>query len=196
MIRLLTLLFICVATGCLAQEIPSDSLKNDTKSDPRGQLIIDKSKDTLLIKSYAARYNPRKALHFAAVFPGAGQIYTKKYWKLPLVWGGLGATAYSINFYENLYTKYKSYLFDTLNGKTTPYSEDVLRTAINKVRRQRDFMIIIMGLVYVLQMVDAHVDAHLKEFDLNPDLHVKLQPMFENDQQLGRQTGFSLNIRF
>jgi hypothetical protein len=50
--------------------------------------------------------------------------------------------------------------------------------------------------VYVLQMVDAHVDAHLKEFDLNPDLHVRVQPIFENDQQLGRQTGFSLNIRF
>jgi hypothetical protein len=53
-----------------------------------------------------------------------------------------------------------------------------------------------MGLVYVLQMVDAHVDTHLKEFDLNPQLQVRFEPIFENDIMLGRQTGIAMKIRF
>jgi hypothetical protein len=57
-------------------------------------------------------------------------------------------------------------------------------------------MIILMGGVYLLQIIDAHVDAHLKEFDLNPNLQVRLEPMIENDQMTGRQAGFSIFIKF
>ena len=69
--------------------------------------LLIESRDTLLLKSYAARYDPRKALLYAAVVPGLGQIYNKKYWKLPLVYGGFIAIGYGINFYQEGYTKYK-----------------------------------------------------------------------------------------
>jgi hypothetical protein len=166
--------------------------------------LIQMSRDTVLIKSYADRYSPRKALLLAAIAPGAGQIYTKKYWKLPLVYGGLGYVGYWAGRYQQGYKKYKLQLFDNIeqnlgeNGKnlesglTTSY----LRTIVDRYRRERDFMIILMGAVYLLQMVDAHVDAHLKEFDLNPQLQVSIEPTMSQDAMMGRQTGVSLIIRF
>ena len=72
--------------------------------------------DTVLLKSYAARYDPRKALLYAAVVPGLGQIYNKKYWKLPLVYGGFFAIGYAINFYQDNYKTYKVQLFYNLDN--------------------------------------------------------------------------------
>jgi hypothetical protein len=168
--------------------------------------LIVESKDTVLLKSYATRYNPRRALLLAAVVPGLGQIYNKKYWKLPLVYGGMYATGYAINFYNDLYKEYKFVLFTALENNVPEDGIDVdlgmrttvrgYRNAVDKAKRERDFMIIVMGLVYVLQIVDAHVDAHLKEFDLNPRLQVSLEPLIEQNALTGRQTGASLVIRF
>jgi len=156
--------------------------------------------DTVEIKSYATQYDPRKALLYAAILPGLGQVYNKKYWKLPLVYGGFIGFGYGINFYQKGYTKYKAELFDVLETDA-PYSEsgfteDQLRTIVDRYRRERDFFIILMAGMYLLQMVDAHVDAHLKEFDLNPNLHVKLQPLWESDLLTGRSAGFSIKFRF
>ena len=160
-----------------------------------------KGKKVITIESYAKRFDPRKALLYAAVFPGAGQAYNKKYWKLPIVYGGFATTIFLINLYQGYYTKYKSELFVIINepGKTkspSGFTEDQLRSLVNSNRRERDFYIALTGFWYVLQMVDAHVDAHLKEFDLNPQLKVRLEPSMTNDQFLGRSTGVSLKLRF
>lgn len=167
------------------------------------EVIIDTVKsapDTVELKSYASRYDPRKAIMYAAVLPGLGQVYNKKYWKLPLVYGGFIGFGYGISFYQKGYTKYKAELFDILETQepisASGYTEDQLRNIVNKYRRERDFMIILMAGMYLLQMVDAHVDAHLKEFDLNPNLHVRLQPTWESDMLMGRSAGFSIKLRF
>lgn len=157
-------------------------------------------RDTVELKSYATRYDPRKALMYAAILPGLGQVYNKKYWKLPLVYGGFIGFGYGINFYQKAYTKYKSELFYILetgaSKSASGYTEGQLRLGVDRARRERDFMIILMAGMYLLQMVDAHVDAHLKEFDLNPNLHVRLQPIMETDMLTGRSTGFSIKFRF
>ncbi|MDL5045716.1 DUF5683 domain-containing protein [Oscillatoria amoena NRMC-F 0135] len=162
--------------------------------------VVMPSKDTVVIKSYATRYKPHKALLYAAVLPGAGQIYTKKYWKLPLVYGGLFATGYAVNFYQEGYQKYKGELFDLLESDApvspSGFTEPQLRTIVDRYRRERDFFIIIMAGVYLLQMVDAHVDAHLKEFDLNPTLQVSVRPTVESSMFTGTTGGLSLIIRF
>jgi hypothetical protein len=189
MIRLLILILFCTSLGVSAQ---TDTLQTIT-NDP---LIVEK-KDTVDIKSYATRYDPRKALLYAAVLPGLGQIYNKKYWKLPLVYGGMGFIGYYIDVYEKGYSKYKLELYGLID-KTgqSQYSEPQLRTIVNRYRRERDLMIILMGGVYLLQIIDAHVDAHLKEFDLNPNLQVHLEPMIDNDPMIGRQAGFSVFVKF
>jgi hypothetical protein len=173
-------------------------------------LQMDGGPDTVALKSYAARYDPRKALLYAAVVPGLGQIYNKKYWKLPLVYGGFFGIGYAINFYQQNYKEYKVQLFYNLdhgfeddndintNPETNPsgYTTGQLRTIVDKSRRERDFWVIMMGAMYILQMVDAHVDAHLKEFDLNPNLRVSIQPGIDQSELLGRQNSLALVIKF
>ena len=185
----------------LANAQAQDSLAIITQDDSLQAEI----KDTVLLKSYAARYDPRKALLYAAVVPGMGQIYNKKYWKLPLVYGGFIAIGYAINFYQEGYTKYKTELYYNLeNGYTDDndirpgdqYTTSNYRKIVDQYKRERDFMIILMGGMYLLQIVDAHVDAHLKEFDLNPNLKVSIQPTVEQNSLIGRQSGVSLIIKF
>jgi len=155
--------------------------------------------DTTELKSYAVRYDPRKALMYAAILPGLGQVYNKKYWKLPLVYGGFIGFGYGLNFYQKGFKKYKGELFSVIGTNShsaSDFTEDQLRTIVDRYRRERDFMIILLAGMYLLQIVDAHVDAHLKEFDLNPNLHVRLQPTMESDVLTGRSTGFSIKLRF
>ena len=180
----------------------SASSQNRTET-IRDTVIIERE-DTVLMKSYAARYDPRKALLYAAALPGLGQVYNKKYWKLPLVYGGFFLIGRQIKIANDFYQDYRSQIFDNIaRGKTQPtditrsgYQLRVIRTQADRARRQRDFWIIMMGAMYALQIVDAHVDAHLKEFDLNPNLKVSITPTVESDAVLGRQTGMSLMFKF
>ncbi len=195
----MTWLVILVAAGVvmaqeMAPESPNDSLLTESHA-----------QDTILIKSYAARYDPRKALMYAAIVPGLGQIYNKKYWKLPLVYGGFIAIGYAINFYQVGYTKYKTKLFNNLddgytqNNQSRPgdyYTTGNYRKIVDQYKRQRDLMIIAMAGMYLLQIVDAHVDAHLKEFDLNPNLQLSIHPSVEQNALIGRQSGVSLVLKF
>ena len=156
--------------------------------------------DTVAIKSYAKRFDPRKALLFSAILPGLGQAYNKKYWKIPIIYGGFYGIGLIVNFDQKLYRYYKNELYYILETGSPQskgkYSQEVLRPAIDRARRDRDFWMIMMGLLYILQIVDAHVDAHLKEFDLNPNLKVGLKPMVQQNAMFGRQTGVSLSIKF
>lgn len=196
----LALLLLTTADFCWAQEIKNDSLA--IKKDPADTSFISGDKKIVEIESYAKRFDPRKALMFSAVLPGAGQFYNKKYWKMPLVYGGFAGLLYVVNFYHKENIKYREQLFDLINdsssGGLSPdgLTKEQLRTIVDKTRRERDFFIIMNGLFYLLQMVDAHVDAHLKEFDINPKMQVRLEPMMENSMMTGRNTGIALKIKF
>lgn len=186
---------------CLAQEsVNQDSLI--ISSDSTYQRAVT---DAVILKSYASRYDPRKALLYAAVIPGMGQIYNKKYWKLPLVYGGFFGFAYGIDFYQKGYTRYKNELYYNLengyeeDGDIRPddtYTTANYRRIVDLYKRQRDFMIILMAGMYLLQIIDAHVDAHLKEFDLNPNLQVSVRPVMEQTAMLGNQRGFTIVLKF
>jgi hypothetical protein len=189
--------FLLLAAPVIKAQDPVRVMRDDS--------LIVESRDTALIKSYATRYNPRKALLFAAILPGLGQIYNKKYWKLPLVYGGFISIGYGMNLYQTGYRKYKNQLFDNLNAAPSneshinPESEFTtaqLRTIVTRYRRERDFMVVLMAGMYLLQIIDAHVDAHLKEFDLNPNLQVSIEPTLEQNTMMGRQTGVSVIIKF
>lgn len=182
---------VAMALGASAQE-PStpDSVRVETSS----------ATDSLRTR-YAARFNPRKALLYSAIFPGMGQVYNRKYWKTPLVWGGFGVTVGITMFYDEQYQRYRKDLFGALaEGSTTGASTGLtvtqLRTIIERARRERDFFIILSGFWYILQMVDAHVDAHLKEFDLNPQLKIGFEPRMESNPWAGRSAGVALVLRF
>jgi hypothetical protein len=201
-IAVLMVVFLFQSSVCFGQD---DSVKVEKPVVIERDPVVIQTGDTVAIKSYAERFNPRKALLFAAVVPGLGQIYNKKYWKLPLVYGGFAAIAWNISRYNDIYKRYKNDLFANLEAgyiDDTDFDPNVgittgqYRTVVNKAQRERDFWVIMMGAMYLLQIVDAHVDAHLKEFDLNPNLQVSVEPIMEQNQMLGRQTGMSLLIRF
>jgi hypothetical protein len=151
-------------------------------------------KDTTQIK----RLDPRKALLYSAVLPGLGQVYNGKYWKLPFVYGGFGVTIYVVSFYQKAYHKFSDQLFRHLGGAAIPgnRSEQNLRFVVDKARRQRDYYTIITGVWYLLQVVDAHVDAHLQEFKWNKDLRLSLEPSIQQNMLTGRTTGLSLTFKF
>ncbi len=190
--------FLISISFCFSQEIRKDTIPSGNLADT----VVRDNRPVEAIESYAKRYDPRKALFYSAVFPGMGQAYNKKYWKMPLVYGGFGFLIYVDAFYQSEYLRYREDLFAIINDPTSGgvsqdgLTEDQLRTLVNQARRERDFFIIITGFWYLLQMVDAHIDAHLKEFDMNPKLQVKIEPMMENSLQMGRSTGVALKIRF
>lgn len=166
---------------------------------PADTLRLERGKKVITLETYAARFNPRKALLYSAIFPGSGQIYNKKYWKVPLVYGGFATGIFFISFYQDRYVTYKGQLFNFLDdGTLSPqgFNETQLRKIVDDSKRERDFFTILTGFWYILQLVDAHVDAHLKEFDLNPQLQVRLEPMIENNPLNGQSAGLALKFKF
>lgn len=132
-----------------------------------------------------------KATTLAMICPGAGQIYNKSYWRLPIVVGGFASTIYCIdwnnrgyqrfqkayrllNAYENNPELYPDGSPDEFGGR---YSATFLKNLRNSYRRNRDLCIILTAGLYILQIVDAHVDAHLRDYDISKDLSVSLSPV-------------------
>ncbi len=157
-------------------------LNSNLKAQEKTILITDSTDFEVFNGSESITFDngPRKALMYSAILPGLGQAYNKKYWKMPIVYGGFVGMGYMIKFYNDQYVFFRADLLNSINDTNyvSPYglSQSQLRTIVEQARRERDYMTILTGVLYLLQIVDAHVDAHLKEFDNNPDLQVKLNP--------------------
>lgn len=129
---------------------------------------------------------PQKAVLFAAMLPGAGQVYNRKYWKLPLVYGALGSVGYGLYQYQTRYREYAVGRRALLAGKTIPElsgklvtqekNERGVATGLDRYRTQRDTFIGYMALTYGVVVLDALVDAHLQEFDISEDLALRVKP--------------------
>ena len=131
--------------------------------------------------------NVKKATTLACICPGAGQIYNKSYWKVPFVVGGFATLIYCIDWNNRGYQRFKKAYslradYDNHpeaypNGSTDEFGG--LKNLKDSYRRNRDLCIIITAGLYVLQIIDAHVDAHLKDYDISDDLSMNLEPMVD-----------------
>lgn len=144
-------------------------------------------------------HSPKKALFLALALPGAGQVYNQKYWKLPIVYGGLGISTYFIVFNHNKFKDFDKALKIRQDGGDDEYkdiySENALESLTLDYRNERDRAILITAGLYLLQVVDAYVDAHLFNFDISDDLSLNVNPMFNYDLNTESvQTGISLNF--
>lgn len=127
--------------------------------------------------------SPHKATLLALV-PGLGQIYNRKYWKVPIVYAGFGVFAYLAAFNQNYYADYRDAYYHSFVDDGSPpvneyeekYPQDFLRDSKNFYRRNRDLNYILMGVWYALSIVDAAVDAHLATWNVNDDLSMKFEP--------------------
>ena len=120
-------------------------------------------------------HSPKKATLLALALPGAGQIYNQKYWKAPIVYAGLGASIYAIGmFRKNMNTLNDSITGIYLLGKTP--SSQLINDRDNQ-RSRRDIAILCLAGVYVLQILDATVDAHFYKFNINDKIGMELSPL-------------------
>lgn len=199
---LVLFLLSLISFGVSAQITPP-GVQTDTMNLSENDRIIS-STDTIQnvkeIESYATRFVPRKASLKAAILPGLGQIYNRDYWKLPLVYGGFVALGLTVNFWSDEYNRFRadraSLRESGLDTNAERLSDEQLRSLIEESRRERDFYMIMTGVFYLLQIAEAHIAAHLKEFKLNPDLRVKLEPSFEQSQFENYRAGIALKFRF
>ncbi len=151
-------------TGMQAQTNPIPSKQRDSLN-IKADTIVQRDKINILA--------PAKAAFYSAVLPGLGQAYNRQYWKIPLVYAGIGAGAYFYLFNNNEYKRYRQAYFDRKNGlqdEFPQYTEKVLITAQKFYRRQRDTAMLLTILAYALNVIDANVSAHLKQWNVNDDL--------------------------
>lgn len=190
---LFSLLFLICFTFSFSQVKPLDSVKTES------EVVEDIEKANVKM---SPKYKPSKAGLYAAVLPGLGQYYNKKYWKIPIVWGAVGTGVGIIVYNDKQYKRYKTAFAASLNGEPHEFSDIpgidkvVLGNVQDQAKRYRDYAIAITGVVYILNILDAVVDAHLYEQKRDPDLVIR--PTLVNDQQgLGyAKAGLSLQYRF
>lgn len=132
-------------------------------------------------------HSPKKAALMSACLPGLGQVYNQKYWKVPLIYAGLGGAGYAIAFNNNKYQDYRSAYIARTDGDSTTtdgfvgyYTESNLLDLRNYYRHNLELSVIIISFVYILNIVDASVDAHLFDFNISDDLSMSLQPAMWN----------------
>ena len=162
--------------------------------------------------------DPGKATWAGIVFPGGGQIYNHKYWKLPIVYGGFLGCAYALNWNNQMYSDYSQAYLDIMDDDpgtasyedflpprynveaNRDYLERVFKNRKDNYRRQRDLSIFCFIGVYLISVIDAYVDAELSNFDISEDLSVQVRPSIidhqrhatpRNAQSYGLQCSFS-----
>ena len=198
--QLLTILLFALGTIVRGQATDTVGVSSDTTlirtAEPFAIDSVVIEADTL---TWRERHSPRKATILSAVVPGAGQIYNRKYWKAPIVWAGIGISYSYIQANTKEYKRYRTaYLalvdddpatVDEFNGQ---YDPGEVRRVMEVYQRWRDISYIALAGVYVLNIIDASVDAHFVRFDVSPDLSLNIGPSL-HAAALGA-TGLNLQI--
>ena len=147
------------------------------------------------------RPNPKRAMWLAIVLPGAGQIYNRKYWKLPIFYGGFVGCLYALSWNGQMYHEYSQAYVDlmdndpntqsyndflhlgtTIDESNKAHYQEIFRKRKDRYRKWRDLSVFALIGVYALSVIDAYVDASLSEFDISDDLSLRVAPTIINDQ--------------
>ena len=151
----------------------------------------------------------KKATTLSTICPGAGQIYNKSYWRVPIIIGGMASTIYTIDWNNRGYQRFKTAYALRVDYDKNPdkypggaadefrgaYSATFLKNLKDSYRRNRDMCILLTAGVYMLQIIDAHVDAHLQDYDISDDLTMNLEPYIDY-LPIDSQPLFGVNMSF
>ncbi len=187
----LNIFFLIFATSLFAQT--SDSLK--VKKEER-VIVVN---DSILPKEEYNPLAPAKAAFYSAVVPGLGQVYNKKYWKIPIIYAGMAAGIYFYKQQDDDYDRFRNAYKRRLAGydddEFQGISSERLINAQKSAQKNKSISIIVTVAFYLLNVVDANVDAHLRQYEVSEDL--SLQPNFDYNQFNAKpQYGMSLTYRF
>jgi hypothetical protein len=222
-LQIIFFLLFMVVGNVYAQKEKNDSLQttksgkrklNDKKSrkefkyNPQDSLSVADADTTAVTDTSKIWWTgPRKALFMSMAVPGLGQIYNKKYWKLPILYIGAALLTYSwitsqhnYQTFENAYSKYEGNtpptFRDTLLNGLIYRSSAQLKIERDTYRRNRDKAIAGSIALYALNILDAYVDAHLKEFDVSPDLALSIKPFIYQNNSATFTSGINLRLTF
>ncbi len=192
------------------EEGPQDTIPVRDQS-----VVIQQQTDTIIDKKEEFKPDPRKTLIFSAIFPGLGQVYNRKYWKLPILYGGFIGFSYAISwnnrYYQDYFQAYKDIMDEDPETNSwhnflrygqdpesvdTTWLKDVLRRGKNYYRRYRDLSIIGTVALYGLSIMDAYVDAQLFEFDITPDLSMRVEPAVIQKNSYYAANAFGIHCSF
>ncbi len=197
------LVIIIFSLQLSAQEIEEEV--SDTLSISRGQDLAIGDTLTVSTESTVRLHSPKRAAIYSAILPGLGQLYNRKWWKLPIVYGGFAFFGITAQQNQVLYKDFKAaYEHKVLDDGTDPVNEyeagltpEQLLYGKRSYRRDRDYMIILSSLWYVLNIVDASVDANLFYWEVDDDLSLRLEPDFKYYSYSPLPAaGLSLKIKF
>lgn len=151
------------------------------------------------VDSVAIR-KPSTAAFYSAVLPGLGQAYNNSHWKIPLIYLGGTLFIYRVNYLNRIYStslrNMRLIQRDPTVLEVDERDEAQWNRIVNASRRNRDYMIIIGGIFYALNIVEAYVDAHLQDFDVNDDLAIRLKPALMAGPGGGAGAGIALTFNF
>ena len=211
---LLLFCFLCVSSIGLSQEKEKvaqekDSITNEIEKEG---VVVDSA--FLAKKKVINPLAPSKAAFYSAVLPGLGQIYNKRYWKVPIVYAAIGTGIYAYTYNHDRYVRFRNAYKSRLAGFTTdefydyrspggeiPDTPDISTEALEdgqeRYQRDRDLSLVITIALYALNIIDANVDAHLKQFNVDDDLSLNIKPSLEyNPITASPNYGVALTITF
>ena len=189
------MLLMMATSAAYAQEpLEDDSLTQSINKEM--SVLIDSARIPKPAKDMSLwQPDPKRALWLALVIPGGGQIYNRKYWKLPLVYGGFLGCLYAMNWNNTMYKDYSQAYLDLMDSDpaTQSYNQfmhlgasitdanknrykDLFKKRKDRYRRWRDMSFFVLVGVYALSVVDAYVDAELSVFDISKDLSLRIEP--------------------
>lgn len=193
-----------------------DSVQRETATLASDSSRVSKKRSATGVTERIARFKPEpyKATWLAVVLPGAGQIYNRKYWKLPIVYGGIMGCLYAYNWNNQMYSDYRQAFLDIMdadpNSKSyetffpsgydfqsnEEYLKELFKKRKNRYRRWRDLSVFACVGVYLVSIVDAYVDAHLSSFDISEDINLSIHPDVQPSGANGNYYGLNCNISF
>lgn len=192
-IRLLLILsFLSLAGQAISQELTNEEREAEKAA---AKIQKQKNKEYLKIAWKQPYPNPYKAAIFSMIIPGAGQLYNKRYWKAPIVWGGfyglIAAVKYNRDFRDRFQTAYEHQLAGLEHEFTGIINDpETLRRWRNKYDKQLQTTYVGFVAMYALNVLDAYVDAHLKSFDIGEDLSLRFSPLTSSGLGFGTQISF------
>ncbi len=212
--KLLLIFSFCVTSLALYADPLKNDVVPDTKADTlEAEKFVASKEDSISLlkiekqtikdkrnRDWATwKPDPKRAMWLAIVLPGAGQIYNRKYWKLPIIYGGFLGCAYAMRWNNQMYLDYSQAYLDIMDDDPTTQSytqflhlgtqinssneeryKSIFKSRKDKYRRWRDLSFFCMLGVYALSIIDAYVDASLSQFDISDDLSLRLQPAVIN----------------
>ncbi len=201
-------LFLLISKGQIFAQEEADTLV--IVEEPTVQFdsvaTISSFNDIKTFKMQDSTHSPRRAALYSAIIPGLGQFYNEKYWKIPLVYAMGAFAAYQIKQNHQNFLYYRN-AFIALKDENPATDGDAqglidagqnlqsIERRVERYNRDKQYWIILAGLFYVLNIVDATVDAHLREFNINPDLSLNIEPAINRTQYNNFQAGLTLNFR-